>query len=44
MVIVTSKYTLLNFVPKNTLEQLMKAANAYFLFISIIMMIGEDFH
>ncbi|CAE8646873.1 unnamed protein product [Polarella glacialis] len=39
--ITTSKYTVLNFVPKNIWEQLHKAANAYFLAISVIMFIGN---
>ena len=41
-VIITSKYTVWNFVPKNTIEQLLKAANLYFLIMSVIMSIGED--
>ena len=30
----TSKYTVLTFVPLNLIEQFMRAANVYFLFIS----------
>lgn len=39
--VITSKYTVLNFVPKNLWEQLHKAANRYFLFISVVMFIGN---
>lgn len=39
--VITSKYTILNFVPKNIWEQLHKAANSYFLLISFIMFIGN---
>lgn len=55
--VVTSKYTVLNFVPqlsallnalaevpKNIWEQLHKAANSYFLLISLIMFIGRLRH
>eukprot|EP00761_Pharyngomonas_kirbyi_P011814 gb/GECH01011840.1/.p1 GENE.gb/GECH01011840.1/~~gb/GECH01011840.1/.p1 ORF type:complete len:1231 (+),score=299.55 gb/GECH01011840.1/:1-3693(+) len=37
--ITTSKYRYYNFIFKNILEQLMRAANAYFLFISILQLI-----
>jgi len=37
----TSKYTWLNFLPKNLYEQLHKFANSYFLVISTIMYLGE---
>ena len=40
-IIITSRYTVLNFVPKNVWEQLHKAANAYFLLISLIMCLGN---
>ena len=36
----TSKYTALSFVPLALLEQFRRFANAYFLFISILMIIG----
>lgn len=38
----TSKYTLLTFLPKNLFEQLRKAANAYFLLISLLMFVGRQ--
>ena len=34
--VVTSKYTLLNFVPKNLFEQFRRIANFYFLCIAVI--------
>ena len=37
----TSKYTALSFVPLALLEQFRRFANAYFLFISILMIIGK---
>eukprot|EP00435_Cladocopium_sp_Y103_P021674 s1351_g5.t1 len=37
----TSKYTWLTFLPKNLFEQLHKFGNVYFLFISIVMYLGE---
>jgi phospholipid-translocating P-type ATPase (flippase) len=36
----TSKYTLLSWIPKGTLEQFRRLANVYFLGISIMMIIG----
>jgi len=39
--VTTSKYTLITFLPKNIMEQLQKAANVYFLLISIVMYISE---
>lgn len=39
--VITSKYTLLTFLPFNTFEQFRKQANAYFLFMSILMYLGE---
>ena len=39
--VITSKDTILTFVPKNIWEQLHKAANSYFLLISFIMFIGN---
>ncbi|CAK9002666.1 Probable phospholipid-transporting ATPase IA (ATPase class I type 8A member 1) (Chromaffin granule ATPase II) [Durusdinium trenchii] len=39
--VITSKYTVLTFVPKNVWEQFHKAANSYFLLISFIMFIGN---
>lgn len=39
--IITSKYTPFNFVPLNLWEQFHKAANTYFLVISIIMALGQ---
>lgn len=41
-VVKTSKYTIPTFVPLNLFEQLQKAANVWFLFISIIMFVGEQ--
>lgn len=37
--ICTSKYTKLNFLPKNLIEQFSKMANVYFIFISIMQMV-----
>jgi phospholipid-transporting ATPase len=37
----TSKYTVLNFFPKNIFEQFSKMANMYFLFIGFLQMINE---
>jgi len=37
----TSKYTVLTFLPLNLFEQLQKAANAYFLLISLLMFVGR---
>ncbi|CAL1151223.1 unnamed protein product [Cladocopium goreaui] len=37
----TSKYTWFTFLPKNLFEQLHKFGNVYFLFISIVMYLGE---
>jgi len=39
--VTTSKYTYVNFVPKNVFEQLHKFGNCYFLAISVLMYIGE---
>lgn len=39
--VTTSKYTAVNFVPKNLWEQLHKFGNVYFLIISVLMYIGE---
>ncbi|KAF0684191.1 Aste57867_23814 [Aphanomyces stellatus] len=38
-VVITSKYTVLSFLPKFTLESFAKLANAYFLVVSILQMI-----
>lgn len=38
--VVTSKYTLLNFIPKSLFEQFRRLANVYFLVLSGLMMIG----
>jgi hypothetical protein len=35
--VVSSKYTVLNFLPKNLFEQFRRIANTYFLIIGIIM-------
>ncbi len=40
-VIVSSRYNLLNFLPKSLLEQFRRLANVYFLVIGIIAVIGE---
>lgn len=37
--VITSHYTLLNFVPKNLMEQYSKAANVYFLFLACLQCI-----
>jgi len=37
----TSKYTWYSFLPKNLWEQLHKLGNVYFLFISVVMYLGE---
>eukprot|EP00931_Biecheleriopsis_adriatica_P106531 TRINITY_DN8096_c0_g1_i1.p1 TRINITY_DN8096_c0_g1~~TRINITY_DN8096_c0_g1_i1.p1 ORF type:complete len:1431 (-),score=323.02 TRINITY_DN8096_c0_g1_i1:78-4370(-) len=37
----TSKYTILTFLPLNLWEQLHRAANVYFLFMSLLMAVGE---
>ena len=37
----TSKYTWYSFLPLTLMEQFRRAANAYFLFVSILMAIGE---
>lgn len=39
---VTSKYTVLSFVPKSIFEQFRRVANFYFLIQSILMIIGES--
>jgi len=36
--VVTTKYTLLNFLPKNLMLQFSKAANVYFLIIAFMQM------
>eukprot|EP01029_Cantina_marsupialis_P011720 TRINITY_DN2602_c0_g2_i3.p1 TRINITY_DN2602_c0_g2~~TRINITY_DN2602_c0_g2_i3.p1 ORF type:complete len:1362 (-),score=419.44 TRINITY_DN2602_c0_g2_i3:1230-5315(-) len=36
----TSKYTLLNFIPKNVTEQFRRTANFYFLLIGLMMVLG----
>jgi hypothetical protein len=36
----TSKYTILNFVPKNVWEQFHRVANVYFLFIAALQVSG----
>lgn len=41
-IIITSKYTVLNFLPKNLLEQFQKAANTYFLIVTFIMFLGNQ--
>ena len=38
---VTSKYTLLSFLPKSIFEQFRRVANFYFLIQAILMIIGE---
>lgn len=38
---VTSKYTLLSFLPKSIFEQFRRVANFYFLLQAILMIIGE---
>lgn len=40
--VVTSKYTVATFVPKNLWEQFHKAANVWFLFISFLMFLGTE--
>eukprot|EP01016_Furgasonia_blochmanni_P015457 TRINITY_DN18440_c0_g1_i1.p3 TRINITY_DN18440_c0_g1~~TRINITY_DN18440_c0_g1_i1.p3 ORF type:complete len:121 (-),score=44.90 TRINITY_DN18440_c0_g1_i1:7-327(-) len=37
----TSKYTMLNFIPKNMIEQFSKLANVYFLIIGAMQTIKE---
>ncbi len=37
--IVTSKYTVVNFLPKNLFEQFMRVANFYFLIVMIISLV-----
>lgn len=37
----TTKYTLLNWLPKSILEQFRRVANAYFLGISVLMILGS---
>jgi magnesium-transporting ATPase (P-type) len=37
----TTKYTLLNWLPKSVLEQFRRVANAYFLGISVLMILGS---
>eukprot|EP00442_Polarella_glacialis_P051630 CAMPEP_0115145912 /NCGR_PEP_ID=MMETSP0227-20121206/62399_1 /TAXON_ID=89957 /ORGANISM="Polarella glacialis, Strain CCMP 1383" /LENGTH=1121 /DNA_ID=CAMNT_0002555523 /DNA_START=1 /DNA_END=3366 /DNA_ORIENTATION=- len=39
--VITSHYTLLNFIPKNLLEQFSKPANCYFLFLSILQLLPK---
>merc|ERR1712238_449390 len=39
--LITSKYTLVNFFPKTIVGQFRRFANMYFLFVGIIMAIGE---
>eukprot|EP00913_Durusdinium_trenchii_P032994 g30889.t1 len=39
--VVTAKYTWYSFLPKNLWEQLHKFGNVYFLFISVVMYLGE---
>eukprot|EP00913_Durusdinium_trenchii_P032295 g30239.t1 len=39
--VITSHYTVLNFVPKNLLEQFSKPANMYFLFLMCLQTIPE---
>ncbi|XP_027044475.1 probable phospholipid-transporting ATPase IF [Pocillopora damicornis] len=41
-VIVTSKYTILNFVPKNLFEQFRRIANFYFLCIGVIQLLIDS--
>eukprot|EP00929_Paragymnodinium_shiwhaense_P083793 TRINITY_DN44759_c0_g1_i2.p1 TRINITY_DN44759_c0_g1~~TRINITY_DN44759_c0_g1_i2.p1 ORF type:complete len:1640 (+),score=354.07 TRINITY_DN44759_c0_g1_i2:149-5068(+) len=41
-VVKTSKYTCLTFLPMNLFEQLQKAANIYFLGISLLMWLGSN--
>jgi hypothetical protein len=40
-VIVSSRYTLFNFLPKSLLEQFRRLANVYFLVVGTIAIIGE---
>ena len=40
-VIVSSRYTLINFLPKSLLEQFRRLANVYFLVVGMIAIIGE---
>ena len=40
-IIISSRYTLLNFFPKNLLEQYRRLSNVYFLVIGLIAVIGE---
>ena len=42
-VITSTRYTVLNFLPKSLLEQFRRLANVYFLVIGIIASIGMDF-
>lgn len=37
--VTTSKYTCLSFFPMNLFEQLMKMANAYFLFLTLLQLV-----
>ena len=40
--IITSKYTLLNFLPRNTLQQFFNPSKLWFLFISVIEVVGKS--
>ena len=40
-VIISSRYTLLNFLPKSLLEQFRRLANVYFLVVGMIAVVGE---
>jgi len=39
--IITSQYTVLNFIPKSLFSQFRRVANFYFLIMSLVMLVGE---